>query len=111
MSKFEDENEEFNEDLEDVDFDDLETITMTDEDGSEIEFYVVDELEYSGAKYLLVVEAEGFDDDEADAIILKETGQEDEEIIYEAIEDDNEFKAVSEMFSANLDDGDYEIEL
>jgi len=92
-------------------FEDIETIIMTDEDGSEIEFCIIDELEYNGAKYLLVVESELFDDDESDAVVLKEVGQDGDEMIYEPIEDEEEFKAVSEMFSANLDDGDYEIEL
>jgi len=112
MADFEDGTNGASEETDDLDFGDLETITVTDEDGTEIEFCVVDELTYNGANYLLVVETESYGDEESEAVILKEAGQEGDEVIYDLIEDDGEFKAVSEMFSANMDDGgDFEIEL
>ena len=50
----------------------FETVTMTDETGAEVEFSIIDNVACGGERYLLVVETELMDDDETDAIILKE---------------------------------------
>ena len=50
-------------------------------------------------------------DDEAKALILKETVNEEdaEDVIYSEIEDDSELEAISRVFSEILDDIDIEM--
>ena len=48
----------------------FETVTMTDETGTEVEFSIIDNVACGGERQLLVVETELMDDDETDAIIL-----------------------------------------
>ena len=50
----------------------FEVVTMTDENGDAVEFSIIDNVACGGERYLLVVETELMDDDETDAIILKE---------------------------------------
>jgi hypothetical protein len=95
----------------DLDFEDddvLETITMTAEDGSEVEFCVIDEAESDGQTYLLLIESESVDDDEAEAVIFKEIAQDNDEFVYEEIEDDAEYDKIAGIFS---DRDDYDIDL
>lgn len=93
----------------DNDFDwESSTITIKDEDGDETEFYILDELTHNGANYLLVVEADMIEDDETEAIIFKETGEEGEDLIYDDELEDEEFEAVAKLFDQRLEDYDIE---
>lgn len=71
-----------------------EVVTMTDEDGQETDFFVVDGIDYQDTKYLLLVKAEDFDNDEAEAFIFKEVEVDGEECIYEPVEDDAEYNKI-----------------
>ncbi len=84
-----------------------ETITMTDEDGVETDFVVIDAIEIDKTKYLLVVSAEDVDLDEPEAAILKEISSNNEDAYYEFVEDDKEFNKVSILLQDN--DSDYEM--
>ncbi len=95
-------NDEFEEEF--------ETIMLTDENGDEVEFAVIDALELDGNSYILVLEAEFIDDEEASAMILKKTEEEGDEVSYELIEDDEEFDKVAEAFQNGNDDYDVEID-
>ena len=90
--------------------DSYETIMLTDEDGNEAEFAVIDAIESEGASYILVLEAELLDDENAEAMILKKVGENGEDVNYELIEDDAEFDKVADLFAENNDDYDVEIE-
>ena len=87
----------------------IEIITLTDDDGVETEFIIVDELTDGGVNYVLMIEKEFSEDDESDAIIFKETPGEDGESVYEEIEDDDEFNRVADLFTQNSDDYDIEV--
>ena len=50
-------------------FEEFETMILTDEDGQEVEFAIIDNTELDGTTYLLVVEAELIDDENAEALI------------------------------------------
>lgn len=90
-------------------YEEFETVTMTDDEtGEDIEFAMIDQLEYKGVRYILVVESEFIDDEESEAIILKEVADDSEELTYEVIEDDAEFDRIAELFSQNSDDYDVE---
>lgn len=88
-------------------------ITLLDEDGTEHEFEHIGSIEHDGSTYVALVPA--FDDPEqmldndGDLVILKVVYDEESgEDMLAAIEDDDEFDAVSEKFEEMLD-GEYEI--
>jgi putative Holliday junction resolvase len=86
----------------------FEVITMRDEDGEDISFVVLDVKDYNGAKYLLVLEEEFMDDEDAEASIIKAVEDEDEDEVYAFIEDDDEFEAVAGLFRDGNEDFDIE---
>jgi len=87
----------------------FEIVTMTAEDGTDIEFSIIDNVACGGERYLLVVETELMDDDETEALILKETSINTDDVTYDLVEDDAEFDRVAELFSQKGDD--YEVEI
>jgi uncharacterized protein YrzB (UPF0473 family) len=87
----------------------FETVTMTDETGAEVEFSIIDNVACGGERYLLVVETELMDDDETDAIILKEVSINADDVTYELVEDDAEFDRVADLFSQKAEDYDVEL--
>lgn len=88
--------------------DDLESILMTDEEGNDVEFMIIDQILFNGNCYILVVEKENADDDEPEAIILKELKNTEEDITYVRVEE--EFDEVVELFSRNNKNYDLEID-
>jgi len=88
----------------------FDTILLTDEDGIETEFMIIDTLEYEGSTYILVLESALIDDEDAEAMVLKKVAEDGEEDSYELIEDDEEFDKVADLFAAQGEDYDVEIE-
>ena len=85
----------------------LEIITMIDDEtGEEIEYVVIDRKQMNGTEYILVVESENANEDEAEAAILKVVNETDSDIIYSIIEDDDEFNAAASIFESD----DYDVE-
>ena len=81
-----------------------EKIVLTDDEGNEVEMYVVEETRINNVNYILVTE-EG-DEEEEIAHILKDVSDEnDEEAIYE---DDSELDYIGRIFSELLEDIDIE---
>ena len=68
----------------------------------EVEFAIEEETELNGAKYLLV--SDGTEEGDSDAYILKEVRTEDEEVLYEMVEDDVEFAALAKVFAELTDE-------
>lgn len=91
-------------------------ITLTDEDGNEIELEYLDTVEYNGAVYMSFFptipeeEAETAEDnDDYGMIILKVVSDNDEEEELVTIEDEKELNAVYDLFMESLfDDEDEE---
>ena len=77
-------------------------------DTEEVEFYVIEQTKINDVNYILVADSM---DDEAEALILKETVNEEdaENIVYSEIEDDIELEAIFKVFSEILDDIDIEM--
>jgi uncharacterized protein YrzB (UPF0473 family) len=83
-----------------------DTITFVTEDGDEAIFHVVEETRINGTNYLLVLD--DFDEEEQEALILKDTSAEGEaEAVYEIVEDEKELKAVADLFSEILEDTEF----
>lgn len=85
-----------------------EKIVFTTEDGEEIEFYVLEETKLAGESYLLVADSDG---DEANALILKEIhGENEEDTIYDTVDNEQELEALSKVFEELIEDIDIEME-
>lgn len=84
-----------------------EKIVLTDDEGNEVEMYVVEETRINNVNYILVTEER--DEEEEIAHILKDVSDEnDEEAIYEMVEDDSELDYIGRIFSELLEDIDIE---
>ena len=85
-----------------------ESIKMLSPDGEVLSFYVVEQTRINNINYLLVEDAE----DEGEAYILKETACDStaQESVFEFVEEDNEFEALSKVFEALLDEMDIDLE-
>lgn len=82
-------------------------ILLTADDGSEEAFFVLEKAEIAGASYLLVTDS--LDEEEADALILKE--QKDGEMeTYEVVEDEKELRIISKYMEELLEDVDIRLE-
>ena len=99
--------------LEFEDDDDIIIVLITDEEGVEHEYIVIDTLTHKGSNYMLVTpvayDDENNDDDAFEASIIKETGEDGDEVFYSLVDDDNEFNEVAALFMEN--EGDYGIEI
>lgn len=73
-------------------------------DNEEIEFTVLEQTTLNGTNYLLVVCDD--EEDEAEALILKEISVDGDNVVYDIVEDDVELDAVSSVFAELLDDYD-----
>ncbi len=82
----------------------MDKITITAEDGEQIEFYVLEQARMNGTDYLLVTETEDENED-AEAYILRDVSDgEDSQAVYEFVEDENELDALAGIFSEMIDD-------
>ena len=85
------------------------SITLTDDDGAEVDFYILEETELGGETYLLVTDDDS-DGEEAEALILREITDEDGMAVYETVEDESRLGAVSGVFEELLDEINIELE-
>ncbi len=87
-------------------------ITLTDEEGNEIELEHLDTLEYEGVTYMAFVEAkdspEDLLEDEAELIILKTETQEDGEEMLVTLDDEDLLNRVFDLFVERLENPDEE---
>lgn len=83
-------------------------IIFKDENGQEDVFYIIEETTLGNIHYIMVTDTPETEE-EADAYILKDvSAPEDEEAVYEFIEDDKELEAIADVFAQLLDDVDIE---
>ncbi|MFR1707772.1 MAG: DUF1292 domain-containing protein [Clostridium sp.] len=80
----------------------LENITLTDEDGNDVEFEVITKLEVEDAEYFIVAPV---DDKNEDAIALKVVKDENGEEYFATVEDEEEFNIVNDAFETLYDEG------
>lgn len=92
--------------------DEMETITITFEDGEDSEFYVLEQTRLMGVNYYLVCPVDESDDDEPECFILKENVDESdaEYGMYSFVENENELESLSKIFDELLEDSDMEVE-
>ena len=86
----------------------MEQIIFDSEDGEQLPFFVIDETVIGEIRYLLVSDEDPDGSAEGEASILKCVSSEDEEDVYEFVEDDAEWDAVLSVFQELSDDYDFE---
>ncbi|MDF2906590.1 MAG: hypothetical protein K0R34_1911 [Herbinix sp.] len=79
-------------------------ITFITEDGEEVVFQILEQTRLGGTDYLLVSTITE-DDEDAEALILKDVSNEtDEEAVYDIVEEEQELQSVAAIFKELLDD-------
>jgi uncharacterized protein YrzB (UPF0473 family) len=79
-------------------------IIFTTEDGEEVTFQVIEQTRLGGIDYLLV-STDSDEEEETEALILKDVSKDtDEEAIYDIVDDDRELELVAGIFKELLDD-------
>ena len=87
----------------------MEKIEFCPDGGEKVEFYVLEQTRLGGCYYILVTDSMDSEEEEGEALILKDiSAPEDKEAIYEIVEDERELDAVAEIFSDMLEDIDLE---
>ncbi len=88
-------------------------LTLTDEDGGEYSFEVIDAADYNDERYLAVVpyaeDSQQSLEEDANLIIMR-VGEEDGEEFLDVVEDEEELAAVADMFANRLEEL-YDIDL
>ncbi len=83
-------------------------IEFETDDNEKISFYVLEETMINGKNYLLVADSDE-EDGEAEAFIMRAVTDDEKQTVYEMVEEDTEFEAVSKIFAELLEDVDFEI--
>lgn len=82
----------------------MEKITFTPENGDPVDFYVLEQTRIGGSDYLLVTDSEEGD---GEALILRDLSRaEEQEAVYEIVDDDETLNAVAAVFEKIMDDVD-----
>ena len=85
----------------------MQKIKFTDPQTNDVvEFAVEEETTLNGTRYLLV--SEGEESGDCEAYILKEIADENDDVVYEMVEDDKEIAALGKVFAELIDDADIE---
>lgn len=99
------ENLDFSPENED-DYETTDILTLTDENGDDFQFEVIDSVEHNGLEYVAVVEV--FDEDKAQneepVLIIFRVGEPDEEGFdtYDIVDDDEEYFEIAGVFEKRL---------
>ena len=84
-------------------------ITVKDETGEEISFYVLEETRIAGMDYILVTDAA--EDEDGECYILKDVSKNDEdEAVYEFVENEDELDYMFKIFTELMDDSETTLE-
>ena len=77
----------------------VDTITLTDQDGSEIEFEVLDVVPYEGREYAVLLPVDD-ESDQPEAVILElfAAEEEDQEDVLQGVDDQAILEAVFALF-------------
>ncbi len=84
-------------------------IVIKDDEGQDIELYVIEETKFNNMYYILAADSDGGD---GECYILKDvSSKESDEAIYEFVSDDTELDCVFNIFKELMDDSDIELSL
>jgi uncharacterized protein YrzB (UPF0473 family) len=80
-------------------------ITLTDEDGNEVELEHLDTIEHDGGEYMLFGIADPDDDEEMDVVIMQVVEADGEELL-EEVQDERLLEEIYNIFLERVEDED-----
>ena len=86
----------------------MQSINFITDEGEEIPFYIIEQTTLAGKDFLLVTDSDT-DEDEAEVYIMQEISDQDDQTIYEFVEDEAQLEALSKVFEELLDDVDIQM--
>ena len=84
------------------------SINFFTDEGEEIPFYIIEQTTLAGKDFLLVTDSDT-QEDEAQVYIMQEISDQDDQTIYEFVEDEAQLEALSKVFEELLDDVDIQM--
>ena len=79
-----------------------DVLVFETEDGENVEMLILEETKVNGTNYILVTDSE---DEDGKAYIFKDISDtEDEDAIYEPVEDDGELEVLGKIFAELMDE-------
>ena len=81
-----------------------EVLTLTDEEGIEHKFSVIDIIEMDGSEYAILLPLEEGEGDEEEAIILKIDKDDDGNEVLLDIDDDEEWEKVADTWTSMVEE-------
>ena len=86
----------------------MQSINFITDEGEEIPFYIIEQTTLAGKDFLLVTDSDT-QEDEAQVYIMQEISDQDDQTIYEFVEDEALLEALSKVFEELLDDVDIQM--
>ena len=86
----------------------MQSINFITDEGEEIPFYIIEQSTLAGKDFLLVTDSDT-DEDEAEVYIMQEISDQDDQTVYEFVEDEAQLEALSKVFAELLDDVDIQM--
>lgn len=88
-----------------------DSIPFLTDDGTEVEFGILEQTTINGRNYLLVSEEETAGEEDTIVYIMRETSDSESDLAsYEIVEDEDELESVSKVFEQLMEDLDIEVE-
>ncbi|PKM79753.1 MAG: DUF1292 domain-containing protein [Firmicutes bacterium HGW-Firmicutes-14] len=81
-----------------------EVLTLTDEEGNEHQFSVIDIIEMDNSEYAILLPLETAEEDEEEAIILRIDTDDDGNEVLVDIEDDDEWEKVADTWASMVEE-------
>lgn len=81
-----------------------EVLTLTDEEGNEHDFSVIDIIEIDGSEYAILLPLEGGEEDQEEAIILRIDSDDDGNEVLVDIENDDEWEKVADTWASMIEE-------
>ncbi len=84
-------------------------VQLTDDEGKQYDFEVLDAVEVNSNNYVALTPVEDTDELDTSALVIMKEIEEDGELYYLDIEDDEEYESIADVFINRLEDF-YEID-
>lgn len=86
-----------------IQLDDDSIVTLTDDEGNDFDFLLLDVVEYQGGDYLVLLPLSEEEDEEDNVLILRAERTEEGET-YQGVEDEDVLNAVFDLFNQQIEE-------
>ena len=86
----------------------MQSINFITDEWEHLPFYIIEQTTLAGKDFLLVTDSDT-DEDEAEVYIMQEISDQDDQTVYEFVEDETQLEALSKVFAELLDDVDIQM--